>query len=279
MLTLASQIPSLDLVDWSDPINRAHPVARGMLGFWMGIPNCRGGVTWRNLLHRWHGTITGATWSGYSFTTDGTDDNVSIPDNALNRPGSGPFSIAVCCVPPNANQFDGIFGKRTSSGNFPTFGLFHGELTGGGGATSNKKLTAAIWSNFSTANQTAITTADVADGNEHTIVMSWAGGATQATVNVDGRNQAMTSVVASGSPSMTLTDAWKVAVTDTNYYAATFRWAAMWNRVMGNADSLALYRDYKRGFPTLFNRIPLPFSMMQAAAVGNPWYYYSQTAG
>lgn len=47
-----------DRVDWSDPISRDCSLNRGLVGWWMGAPNCFGGTRMQDLCNRNHGTLT-----------------------------------------------------------------------------------------------------------------------------------------------------------------------------------------------------------------------------
>lgn len=58
---------SLDSVDWGNPINRSHWAARGLVGFWLAVPNRRGFGTlkWRDLAKNYDLTLSSApttTW-------------------------------------------------------------------------------------------------------------------------------------------------------------------------------------------------------------------------
>lgn len=47
-----------DRVDWSDPIERDCPLNQGLVGWWMGAPNCYGGTRLQDLCNKNHGTLT-----------------------------------------------------------------------------------------------------------------------------------------------------------------------------------------------------------------------------
>lgn len=73
-------------------VNRVAPLNRGLVGWWMVLPNRLGGGgnTFRDLMGRNHGTLTnGPTWSGFkpngafgSISFDGSNDSVNIPASA-----------------------------------------------------------------------------------------------------------------------------------------------------------------------------------------------------
>jgi concanavalin A-like lectin/glucanase superfamily protein len=70
-------------------LNTAHPLQRGLLGWWLVEPATAGGATWWSVLQRWPGTLTNmGTGSGWSPTAraywygemrfDGVDDRVLL---------------------------------------------------------------------------------------------------------------------------------------------------------------------------------------------------------
>ena len=51
------------------------------------------GSTWTDTVGRLSGTISGATWSNDTFNFDGSNDNISIPNNPAFHFGSGDFTV------------------------------------------------------------------------------------------------------------------------------------------------------------------------------------------
>lgn len=82
-----------DRVDWSDPINRDCPLNQGLVGWWMGAPNCYGGTRLQDLLNHNHGTLTNmdpatdwvGTQYGPALDFDGTDDRVTASSVATSQ--------------------------------------------------------------------------------------------------------------------------------------------------------------------------------------------------
>lgn len=76
-------------VNWSQPVNWKHPLNRGLLSWWLAVPNRMGfgSPTWRDMTQRYNATLTSgptwqpggkgrnANWGTLSF--DGTDDYVN----------------------------------------------------------------------------------------------------------------------------------------------------------------------------------------------------------
>jgi hypothetical protein len=70
-------------------LNTAHPMQRGLLGWWLVEPATAGGSTWESVLQRWPGALTNmGTGSGWGATSraywygemrfDGVDDRVLV---------------------------------------------------------------------------------------------------------------------------------------------------------------------------------------------------------
>ncbi len=85
-------------------VNRAAPLNRGLVGWWMNLPNRLGGggSAFRDLLGRYHGTISGALWDGRKvpggfgcLRLDGADDYVGFTPFALPTT-AGTISLKWC---------------------------------------------------------------------------------------------------------------------------------------------------------------------------------------
>lgn len=88
-------LSTIGSVDWSNPVNWSHSLNRGLVSWWLAVPNRMGfgSVTWRDLCGRNHGTLTSmdpATdwvgprgrpggWGALDF--DGSDDHVLCADD------------------------------------------------------------------------------------------------------------------------------------------------------------------------------------------------------
>lgn len=70
----------LGKINTSYPINRAHPLARGLVNCWRVMPHWSGGGTWYDLAGRNNVALAGGpTWRSDGLGFDGTDDAASVP--------------------------------------------------------------------------------------------------------------------------------------------------------------------------------------------------------
>ena len=91
-------------INLGSPINRSHPLCRGITAWWKVLPGpFWGGNRLRDLTGAFHGDLTsGAAWSGGGFPGghgsiffDGSDDHVNVPYDARYDVGAGAFTVAV----------------------------------------------------------------------------------------------------------------------------------------------------------------------------------------
>ena len=88
---------------YGQPVNYGHPLARGLVSWWLVLPWWKGGMRWQDITQkRLHGTLSGGTtWrslrrpGGYGcLGFDGTDDTVTI----ANLPLMGNDATLCCWV-------------------------------------------------------------------------------------------------------------------------------------------------------------------------------------
>jgi hypothetical protein len=76
--------PGPQLIDPGNPVKLAHPLNRGLVAWWYGLPNNGGGTRWFDLLGRYPATLTnGPVWSGQqqyggALKFDGTNDYAEV---------------------------------------------------------------------------------------------------------------------------------------------------------------------------------------------------------
>ena len=150
-----------------------------------------------------HGTLTnGPTWGvnrGQSvINLDGTNDHVNVPTSESLNFGLKPASISVWVAPTNISAYRIILVKRLSSAPFSQFSIATGFVNNAGGAVAGKQIS-IFWYNggnlsiSDTATQGYRTTADVVDGNLHSIIVV-RGLSGPPKIYVDGVDMALTTI-------------------------------------------------------------------------------------
>lgn len=80
-------------LNWLDPVNKLHPLNRGLVSWWLAVPGLMGGLTWIDMVdpsNGNHGTLTNMTpltdWVGSdrpggwgALDLDGSNDFISAP--------------------------------------------------------------------------------------------------------------------------------------------------------------------------------------------------------
>lgn len=104
-------------VDLFNPVNRQHPLAQGLVAWWLCVPGIDGGKFWYDLTGFNHGTLTNMdSASGWrpafnpgafgNMLFDGTDDYVSIGTNAaLNLTGNCAIAAWILTSNTGANKY------------------------------------------------------------------------------------------------------------------------------------------------------------------------------
>ena len=57
-MVVSSGLEDYHSVDWAQPINWRHPLARGLLAWWRNVPHAQGNTTWRDITGRYPATLT-----------------------------------------------------------------------------------------------------------------------------------------------------------------------------------------------------------------------------
>lgn len=131
------------LINPARPVNWSAPLNRGLVSWWRVVRNSgwRGGLTWRDLCRRNHGTLTGGPlWTGPGDASaagalffDGSDDWANFGDvNAVD--GATALTFAILIRFRTFVDFDGIMVKDSNDNS--RFGMF----LGGTGAGNNSGL-------------------------------------------------------------------------------------------------------------------------------------------
>jgi hypothetical protein len=106
-------------IDLGNPVERGHPINRGIASWWLGMPGQQGAYL-RDIAGGSHGTLTnGPSWKAgqqapfVSLSLDGSDDHVSLgaPTSGagLNVSGTQPFSLAAWVHISNFGKNNNLF--------------------------------------------------------------------------------------------------------------------------------------------------------------------------
>jgi hypothetical protein len=124
MLTLPGLPRSLN---YGQLVNRACPLNRGLVSWWLTLPQRGKGNTFFDIAGANHGTLTnGPTWTGATgrpggcgaILLDGTNDYVTVTSGSLSNIFTADRLTVSCWLKPTANpaQFDCLISHVTDSG-------------------------------------------------------------------------------------------------------------------------------------------------------------------
>lgn len=95
-------VPGQRVLDYGNLVNQCAPLNRGLAGWWVSLPQLRGGPKLFDIAGRNHGTLTnGPLWTGGTgrpggrgaLSFDGSDDYVSIGDPPSLNVTTGPCTL------------------------------------------------------------------------------------------------------------------------------------------------------------------------------------------
>ncbi len=291
---------SIARINWSDPINWAHPLNRSLVGRWKVTPNAWGGSTLRNLTGLHHGTLDSmdlaTDWraptrrGGFGeLSYDSVDAFVDLGDiAALNF--NGPFSVAawikIGANPDSDNTSYRVVQKRGTGG----FGSQAGwqfavvridSSTPGSYKIGNTGVDDGTDS-FILSSGTPQGIATIAEEEWTHIAMTWNGSAI-GTSYVNGVFDA-TFVRETGAGDVgdmsnarnaTIGCAWQT--TQSQFFDGLIDDTVIWDRVLSANEVAEDYEIGLRGSLDLYNLFSTRvFSIPAAGGVANPWYQYQQ---
>jgi hypothetical protein len=255
-------------------VNRRNPLNRGLMAWWMVVPNWRGGGVFRDLLGVNHGTLMnmdpatdwiGTTrrggWGELDF--DGTNDFIDC-GNVLN-PGSNSMTIGFwmrSTTGPSAT-IRRVLQKR-GTGTFGTVAgwqLSYGNAFGGG------------WDNSGFDDGTNYVRLNdgsdygVFDGEPHHLFVTWDAPNNAIDLFVDGIDQGVTTLTdgavgsIGGTRNLTMGCAWNSAGTQSQFYRGGLDDVRIWFRLLSAAERSMVYEDSLRGYPATLNRLRSPRGM------------------
>lgn len=260
-------------LNWLGPINRLHPLNRGLVSWWMIIPGLTGGPTWIDLAdpsNGNHGTLTNmdtaTDWvpsnrlGGWgALDLDGTNDWVDVAQKDI----VGAFPITLCgWMRPNGTTRDYqiiTISDKSFSAHYFQLGLLSGTPT---------------WFYQPRSGEAGPETATLSGGAAPDLEWSFVCGVSKSQSDhelfVNGISAATSSQDISNYP--VSTDQTSIGVLyrngspDTNLAIAQIDDVRAYKRALSASEALSLYQLSRQGYPGMLNRIEP--RLFVAAAVG-----------
>lgn len=275
---------SYSTVDLANPVNWTSPLNRGLVAWWLELPQLNeGGVTWRELARGNHGTLTNmatpaTATSGRGRTTrpggfgelrfDGTNDFVV---SAQNLPGlAGDYAASLSVWVKYSTIPSGTYNALvafTNAGTSEGLALFTSANVGVGA------LVLGIYSGRQCATATGLVTTGIW---YHLAGTKSPGGLSTATAKLylNGVAQALT-CNSSGIPNFSSGKGY-VGGDSANEYtkAAMMDDARIAARVYGATEVVALVQEGRTSYPTTLNRLAL--MAKPGTAVATPTHRFFQ---
>jgi len=233
----------------SNPLNRQHRLADGLVSRWLALPHLAGGKQLYDIAGFNHGTLTnGPTWPSFrrdggfsSIVCDGTDDYVDLGTvAALNLTGAMSFS---CWYKANSYTQNQAFIATSQNGGQANYAITFGF--------NDNKF--ELWNN---ATGPVITsTASIADSGWHHYVCTRAGssGSWNLALYIDGvLDKSGTSAVDPSGGSYPATIG-RFGGFGGYYLFGQIGDAALWSRAITAADVWELYQDSREGYRRTLN--------------------------
>lgn len=232
---------------YGDPVERGHPLNRGLVSWWLPLPGRGAGRTLFDVAGRNNGTLTnGATWASgpngnRAVSFDGTDDYVNV-GSAIATAGD---LTASCWVYPTANP--GSFSYKVLFGFYNTTSPFTGWGLARGGPTATPANGLGFWDGTAWRNLGADWTLNAW---QHLAVVATS---SVATLYVNGVPASSPACSARGSYTGV-----KTFGSQSNGAAQFLTGAAVdqriHNRALYASEVRELYQQSRKGYPDLLRR-------------------------
>lgn len=241
-------------------INWRHPLNRGLVSWWLAVPQWMGSNTFRDLCGRHQGTLTnGPAWRGAQGRSggwgclglDGTDDYVTL---AALHPGTGGTLTVSCWLRSSAAADQGV-----------VIGVY--DNTAPGSSWMIWKLSGETVVRLYSKSIQILAIGNQFDGIWHHIVCVWNG--LVGTIYVDGllnisgdipMADSVTTIAQIGADTSLVLGYLQFQGDDFRFY----------NRALSATEVQQLYTESRRGYPGMLNRVrPVRWFVPEAAAVAH----------
>ena len=265
-------------VNIQNPLNLEHPLAQGLIGFWLPLPSLSGGLKLYDLsLYSRHGTLTNmdpaTAWTTIQNTPaiylDGVDESIYVGKTGINWSQSNPFTIFVVAA---------------AAGDPPTG---YGTLVNAHSVAAAETIVYLIASSSTGRlhlwkHSEASLPTTWKDGNLHSFSASHPAGANngQDLLYYDGRPLAVSS---GGHYGWTRTnDDMRIgsAVTTAHEWYGWIAAVMIYNRVLTASEHQLCWDLVRSGFPALLNRRPRFWPVVSEQAIPKmvPWHLFQQVS-
>jgi hypothetical protein len=259
------------LINYGNPINRDWPVNRGLVGWWMCLPQRRGGQRFTDLTANHHGTLSGLPpWAGQGrpggfgslkFTKGSAQYVIVAPSPAPSARLNITTDMTICgwfrCNGDYTN-LNALAACADSTGNFANWALKFGDTNG-------------KWQFCNTTAHQLTSTLTVGDDDWRWVCATRKGttGSWDLTLYFNGvfDSTANTATNPSGGSYGVNIGRFGDYNGAANYYATGFMDdIRIYNRCLSDNEVAALYADSVTGYPRGLNRITRPLCLTPGAA-------------
>lgn len=261
-------------INLQQPLNRSAPLARGLVGLWLPLNSgpFSGGARLLDLCRNNHAALVGgATWGGglqrpgasATLVLDGSDDYASVPDSAdLEFDGAATdWSIGICFRRKTHDTNDGLIAKKLSvASTDPGYAFMMGD---------GSDLPNFLWHDSGASfRELTATTAITDPAIWYDLAVTYSLSETRGRLFVNGVQEATDNIADIGDCSNAQPLNFGVSAGATNPGNIDIAYVFLYHRLMTAEDLVEFRLESLRGYPTLLNRLRLPWLDVPAAAGG-----------
>lgn len=246
----------------ADAVKRDASLNRGLVSWWMALPDQQRGNVFRDLMGRNHGAlISGPAWGGATgrpggfgaLFFDGTDDYVV--NAAYSGEVGNPVTMSLWARPTgtSADQYVLYREEAGIAANMRVillgfqdgfWNVFNGGYPTGTAADTQMTATAGVWQH-------------VLYTSNGSTLQGYLNGVLQISVSANLDLSSGANTMRIGSPNGA-----------SNFYAGGLDDIRIWNRYSSASEAAAIYHDSRRGYPLTLNWVKSRVAFEQGAAPG-----------
>lgn len=270
--------PATPVLNYGQLVNRASPLNRGLVAWWLALPQGGKGNTFFDICGKNHGTLTnGPTWGGSlgrpgghgALDFDGSNDYVNL-GTGLDQNGELTASAWFNSRVAAGSDQRHIISNSASGGSDNDYIIEFSRTAG--------KLS-CVWG----GNLILTATTAVATNEWHHAVLVRSGASSNWTVTIylDGKSDGSTTSAVNPNGSSAQTAIGAIGAGNARFWNGRLDDVRLWAKALSAADVAALYNDSRYGYPTTLNRIRLPVygEAGGAAPTTSPFYFRHYIAG